>query len=165
MRGLDRLARYRANLANLADMGYGHQLQGALGDEAVVQYQLGIDQSRDPYGVPYEALKTRVGKPLDDTGAMRNGARTTPSNRSFVFTVDRVGFKTHQRGATITPRFARALVFRNQASGKLVMAQKVVIPRRQMVPEERTGGLGKIWLTAFERVAKREARAILRRGL
>lgn len=36
-----------------------------------------------------------------------------------------------------------------------VFVQKVTIPRRQLVPEMDTGGLGKRWLSAFNRVIQR----------
>ena len=61
---------------------------------------------------------------------------------------------THQYGATIRPKYAKALRFqvRGAPKGKnkrgaqsWVVTKKVVVPRRTMVPEAQFGGIGKPW--------------------
>lgn len=50
----------------------------------------------------------------------------------------------------------RILVRKGEATQmNLVYARSVKIPRRQMVPEQKTGGLGKRWMSAFERTTRR----------
>ena len=131
-------------------------LQKVLGQTAVAQAQLGIRASRTPYGNPFEALKTRVGKPLQRTGnnIQRSWTAGQEAPTSFRFGNRFKWLMTHQRGAVITPVRARWLQFRTELFG-WVKAKKVVIPKRQMVPEELTGGLGKIWTQAFTRTAER----------
>ena len=175
------------------------ELQRALGQTAVSQATLGIRRSENPYGDPFEPLKTRTGIPLRRTGNHIQRAWTsgqeTPT--SFVFGNSFKYLATHQYGAVIRAKPGKALRFwvegalatqdiRMQSriikSGKnkgkerlgkvvikkgeatqynMVMVQKVTIPRRQMVPEQDTGGLGPRWTRAFERTIRKYIETIL----
>lgn len=142
-----------------------------LAAEAVTQVKFGFRESRDPYGVPWKPLKFRKGKPLLDTGRMRN---------SFTSTVTPTGFRLgsnvsyaphHQDG---TGGRARAYTrYQAVTRGKFSSHRKAAkqkqgavdvralnfrvgggaIPSRPMVPTAERGGLGAIWSQAFRKVA------------
>ena len=148
-------------------------MQKALGETAISQAALGIRQSVNPYGDPFAPLTSRTGIPLRDTGnnIQRSWTAGQETPTSFVFGSRFKYLATHQYGATIVPVRAKALSFHlvtarveksyrigkwrakkgDVLATKQIYAQKVVIPRRQMVPEENTGGLGPRWTRAFER--------------
>lgn len=46
-------------------------------------------------------------------------------------------------------------------TGTWLFAQKVTIPRRQLVPEQSTGGIGKKWFRAFSRTVERHIQETL----
>ncbi len=149
------------------------RLQRRLGATAVAEAEKGVRLGRDPYGNKWAPLTSRTGLPLRRTGnnIQRNWNAQTLSPTRFVFGSGFRWIKTHQYGAVIRPKRARALRFwvegasavqsfkegsfkikKGQATQMtLVFARKVVIPRRQLVPEVSTGGIGKIWFKAFER--------------
>lgn len=151
-------------------------LQKRLGQTAVTQAQLGVRQGRDPYGKPWAPLTSRTGQPLRRTGnnIQRSWTASGETTTSFQFGSRFKYLATHQYGAIIRPKYAKALRFwveganasqsfrvgrvrvkKGQATQmNLVFAQKVTIPRRQMVPEQNTGGLSKIWFRAFSRTTR-----------
>lgn len=52
-------------------------------------------------------------------------------------------------------RLGKILIRKGQATQhNMIMVQQVTIPRRQMVPEMNTGGLGPRWTRAFERTIR-----------
>jgi phage gpG-like protein len=130
-------------------------LQKRLGQTAVAQAQLGVRQGRDPYGTPWAPLTSREGRPLRQTGnnIQRSWTAGGETPDSFKFGSRFKYLATHQYGATIRPVRARGLRFK--IAGQFVFARQVTIPRRQLVPEQDTGGLGKRWTSAFDRTIKR----------
>lgn len=126
--------------------------------------------SKDPYGKAWKPLALRVGKPLLDTGRMRNSVTTQPYGRGFRLTIATQYAGTHQYGATITPKNpGGSLRFKveSRAKGRKTTSRwfflkKAVIPRRQMIPMSSTGGLGPIWGKAFKDTAKRFVQQKLR---
>lgn len=144
-------------------------LQKALGEESIAQAALGIRRSVNPYGDPFAPLKSRKGIPLKNNGINIQHSWTsgqeTPT--SFVFGNRFKYLATHQYGAVIkakpggvlrfsvqnAPRKTRSGRFRS-AGSRVVYATQVTIPRRQMVPEMDTGGLGPRWTRAFERTLR-----------
>ncbi len=130
-------------------------LQKLLGQAAIAQASLGIRRSQTPYGEAFAPLTSRVGIPLRRTGNNIQRSWTSEQERptSFVFGNRFKYLATHQYGAVIKPKRARYLRFKSEKWGN-VAAKKVVIPRRQMVPEQDTGGLGKRWLGAFKRTTQ-----------
>lgn len=132
------------------------RLQRLLGQAAVAQASLGVRAGRDPYGRAWAPLTSRTGRPLRRTGSgiQRAWASGRETKVSFVLGSRARYLATHQYGARIRPRRCRVLSFRTERWG-LVRARMVVIPRRQLVPEQSTGGLGVRWLAAFERAVHR----------
>lgn len=135
-------------------------LQKKLGETAIAQAALGIRRSVNPYGDPFAPLTSREGIPLRDTGnnIQRSWTAGQATPTSFVFGNRFKYLATHQYGAVIVPKRARWLRFK--MSGKPVRAKRVVIPRRQMVPEMDTGGLGPRWTKAFERTIRAHLRGL-----
>lgn len=159
-------------------------LQKKLGETAIAQAALGIRRSVNPYGDPFVPLTSREGIPLRDTGnnIQRSWTAGQETPTSFVFGNRFKYLATHQYGAVIRPVRAKALRFsivtaRVQKSYRIgkwrakkgdvlatkeIFAQKVTIPRRQMVPEMDTGGLGPRWTKAFERTIRAYLRGLFR---
>ena len=144
-------------------------LQKQLGETSIAQAALGIRRSENPYGDPFEPLTSRTGIPLRRTGnnIQRSWTAEQETPTSFVFGNRFKYLATHQYGATIVPKRYPYLRFTTERPPKLTKggkwrsgginvayALKVVIPRRQMVPEMDTGGLGPRWTRAFERTIK-----------
>jgi phage gpG-like protein len=116
-----------------------------LAEESITQVKLGFRQLRNPYGVPWPPLKSRDGQALRQTGRMQNSFTVAVTGDSqFVVGTNAQYAATHQYGATIVPKRAKRLVF--AVRGRLVFARKVIIPQRQMMPEN---DLGPIWSRAF----------------
>ena len=155
------------------------KLQKQLGETAIAQAALGIRQSVNPYGDPFAPLTSRTGIPLRRTGnnIQRSWTSGQETPTSFVFGNRFKYLATHQYGATIVPRRYPFLRFTTERPPKLtkggrwksgglnvVYSLKVVIPRRQMVPEMDTGGLGPRWTRAFERAIRRYLQSLLTPG-
>lgn len=148
MRALESL---RIRVTALHQAGFRQELAQVLGAAAMKQTQDGFVQSRDPYGRPWAALKVRRGRPLRDTGAMAASVNFQVKGGGFRLSIPKIQAGVHQRGATIVPRRARRLRFKGPNG--FIFARQVTIPKRQMVPEQQTGGLGDIWTQAFDRAA------------
>lgn len=145
------------------------KLQKQIGETAIAQAALGIRQSVNPYGDPFAPLTSRTGIPLRRTGnnIQRSWTSGQETPTSFVFGNRFKYLATHQYGAVIkakpgsvlrfsvenAPRKTKSGRFRS-AGSRVVYALKVTIPRRQMVPEMDTGGLGPRWTRAFERTIR-----------
>lgn len=132
-------------------------LQKVLGQAAIAQASIGIRLSKTPYGEPFAALTSRVGKPLRRTGnnIQRSWTAGQETPAAFVFGSRFKWLATHQYGAVIRPKRAKYLRFRMESTGKALLRRlEVTIPRRQMIPEKDTGGLGSRWTNAFKRTAK-----------
>src|SRR5688572_17070122 len=127
------LARLRGRLAELASPGFKARLAQGMGVAAMTQLSTGFQRSQDPYGRAWKPLKYRKGKPLLKTGRLRASATVLPAPAGFqlVLTADYASF--HQSG---TRR----------------------IPRRQMIPEGATGGLGPRWTKALRAEADKRVR-------
>lgn len=134
--------------------------------EALTQLQLGFRQSRDPYGKAWPPPEHRSGKPLLDTGRMRNSFTIEITFNGFKLGTKVIYAPVHQYGATIKAKTAKALRIPFAMQGpapkgvrgggglgtSFVFVKSVTIPRRQMVPE---GTLGPIWGPAFEKTSDR----------
>jgi phage gpG-like protein len=146
-------------IRQLTTAGFKAELSQVLAAAAMKQVADEFRGSRDPYGKPWEKLAIRQGKPLLDTGRMRNAVTAEPTANGFRLRIATRYAVTHQYGATIEAKTPRGLRFK--AGGRFYALKRVRIPRRQMLPEADTGRLGPIWTAAFNR----EAEAIIRRRL
>lgn len=101
------------------------------------------EYSRDPYGNPWEPLKLREGKPLDDTGGMKTSwHRRWASRGGFAVGNAKSYTKWHQRGTglfgpyrhRITPKTAKAL----RLPGGLFRSSVAGTPARKQIPDAGT---------------------------
>ncbi len=148
-------------------------LQKRLAAAAVARAELGVRTSKDPYGTKWAPLTSRSGKPLRRTGnnIQRGWSGRATGQDTFIMGNSFKWLATHQYGAIIKPKrfpllrfkleigrrvsFRKGKARRGAAIMGIAWAKSVTIPRRQMIPEMDTGGLGKIWLRAFNRVTRR----------
>jgi phage gpG-like protein len=137
----------------------------------------GFRGERDPYGESWKPIK-REGKILRDTGRMAAGFSTSPTATGFSIN-NRVRYvMVHQRGGHVKPsvrvQFAdpktSRFISRKKASRRKLVAERVLnfaqgmtIPKRQMLPEKATGGVGKAWGDALNREAREYMRERLGR--
>lgn len=154
----------RQRIASIAGTQFQFEMSERLAWEARQQADIGFKRGIDPYDNPWEPLKYRTGKPLDDEGHLRRTitgpARVTP--QGFVISTRGGGAfasvryaDTHYRGRTIRAKTAKGMRFRTGGTSRLngpiwARAQVVTIPKRQFMPE---GYLGPRWRAAFERQA------------
>lgn len=166
---LETLQKRIAKLANPGDRASFHAIAStAFAAESLKLIDDGFYKSRDPYGKQWKALTSRQGRPLLDTGLMAAAFNAKVTADGYVIDAlyrnndpkyDANIIATHQYGATIRPRYAKRLRFqvrgpstKSNKRGKQswVVTDKVVIPRRTMVPEQQFGGWGPIWSKALE---------------
>ncbi len=158
---------YRGELAE--------KLKKQLAAEALSQVAKGFRQSRDPYGAAWAALKRRSGKPLLDTGRLRNSfsSSTTPQGFKVGSNVKYAGI--HQNGATYNKgsksgvRAVRVPLKRGRKQNKkravailFVSTGRRVLPSRKMVPT--SSRLGPIWRDGFKRVFERAIAKHMKEG-
>lgn len=140
-------------------------LRQGLAAEAHSLIVRGFDAREDPYGTPWKpSLRAQMegSRTLSDTERLRNSFDVQPTATGIEVTTDTKYAATHQYGAVIRPVRAKALRFRGlvmrakraRAEGAWITVQKVEIPRRQMVPDRATGGLGRPWTKAFNEAAE-----------
>lgn len=118
--------------------------------------------SVDPYGVKWKPLKKRKGRILVDTGRLAGSYTYQVTDTGFIVETNVAYAPYHQYGAFVAPhsRIGVGVVFnakgrfqevrtkkgrakvRSYWLGNVTYANGITIPRRQMVPEENTGGLG-----------------------
>lgn len=146
------------------------ELAKQLGGAAIKLLADEFKQGRDPYGVAW--LKTRKGNPpLRRSGRMAGSATTQPNGPSVKITIGTTYASYHQDGTRAHARKGGAIPVNKR--GRFVSKRKLNekaarqgvrifgaytnggIPRRQMLPEQSTGGLGPVWSAAF-RVEERE---------
>lgn len=122
----------------------------AIGSRLTNRIKMGFRTARSPAGIPWAPLKMRSGQPLSDTGRLKNsitykvdddgveiGTNLTSTWHGITHSIGRV----HQFGATVRPRWAPRLVFKNQISGQTVRSMKSVIPARPFMPLNAQGDL------------------------
>lgn len=154
-----KLTAIATKLTQLTKPSLRQDLSKVVGAEALAQVQLGFRESRDPYGRAWAGLVLRSGKPLLDTGRLRNSFSAQVTSTGFEIGTAVRYAATHQGGATITPKKGKFLKFRVGRRGRFYQLKQVTIPRRQMVPERE---LGAIWKAAFDKAATRFVSRILR---
>lgn len=170
------LGELRARLQGVRGAVFRARLAQNLAEEARHQVDEEFREERDPYGVPWEPIKYRQGKILQDTGRMAASTATRQVNADgFQIVIGATYAAYHQFGAFVPPhsRIRPTEMLRNPRTGRLVkkntrlksvrrsviarrtFAKGIVIPRRQMLPSSDRGGLGLIWSKAFAKVTKK----------
>ena len=113
------------------DKGTDHYSKLA-GDVIIQQIKQGFDAGTTPGGIAWKPIKNRVGKPLVNTGKLRNGFKKVVKGRIITITNQHIGAATHNEGAIRHAKRAPFMVFK--VMGRTVRAKKVVIPKRQFIP-------------------------------
>ena len=164
------------NIEALRSTQFRRAMGAAVGAAAHKELVQGFQRGRDPYGHPWKPLKARRGQPLRDTARLQNSFSAQPSERGFQLVTSVAYAGAHQYGAKFPARsnVKARTVWQNPRSGKFVKRSTKLkqvlehsyrasygareLPRRQMVPEVATGGVGPIW----GRAMNHEADAVLR---
>jgi phage gpG-like protein len=141
----------RRRIESVTQAGFRRDLSDVLGAAAMKVLKDQFRASVDPYGRPWLRPKLRNGQPLRNTGAMEASANFQADESGFRLSIPVRYAMTHQRGANILPKRGKYLRFK--AAGRFYTLKAARIPRRQLVPERETGGLGPIWAAAFDRAA------------
>lgn len=111
--------------------------------------------SVDPYGKPWKPLAWRNGQPLRDTGRMAGAVIGTASGPTIQITIGTTYAAYHQKGAKVRKPGITKKGKQRKSRGRVGN-----LPRRQMLPEESTGGLGFTWYRAFSK----DADAVVRKA-
>jgi phage gpG-like protein len=129
----DRLERLLARAGRIASPRFRREL---LGDVANTVNRLigdGFRFSQDPEGRPWKPLVLRTGRPLVDKGKLMRAAQSAaPTSAGVMVQIDLVQAATHQFGARIRAKRAKALRFR--AGRRTIFAKEVTIPARPFLP-------------------------------
>ncbi|MBX9812229.1 MAG: phage virion morphogenesis protein [Burkholderiales bacterium] len=107
----------------------------AIGRVLKTHIQLGFHTGTDPYGQKWAPLKTRSGQPLRDKGHLMGSIDYQVEGNSVTIGTNMSYAPTHQFGATIEAKNAKALRF--IVEGKPVFigrGHKITIPPRTMFP-------------------------------
>lgn len=157
------LAELRRRVTSAQGAQFRARVAQNLAEEARHQVDDCFKGERDPYGKPWEPLKHRKGKILQDTGRMHASTATVAVPDGFLLQITATYAKYHQYGTNPSQRAAR--LARQSARGRFVSKRARTsylltirahtnpgIPQRQMVPMASTGGLGPIWSRAFNKV-------------
>jgi phage gpG-like protein len=125
------------------------QLNEGIAAEMLRMVKQGFERSTDPYGKPWPPPLLRDGMPLLDTGRLRAAfqVRVGPLRVEIFNNVKYANVQNY--GATINAKDAPYLVFKGK--GGWYSKKQVVIPKRQMVPDE--GDLPDRWRPRLTSVA------------
>lgn len=178
--------RLRRLIDDLKKVGAGGMIEARVSQElAAASMKLiadGFRKERDPYGDAWAPLKHRNGKILRDTGRMAASANAQPRPGGGVVAQISTGYaKYHQAGAKLRRRArlqatagnrfvsaAKAAKLKKSKKGRASLryirlsASEGTLPRRMMVPDPRRG-LGPIWSKAYQRVARKTIRELVRK--
>lgn len=150
----DKLRTIASTVAAMGKPAFKQLFMKRLAGEAMRLVHEGFAQGTDPQGQPWKRAH-RGGRTLRDTGRLLGSYTAAIRPDGFTLGTNLKYAGVHQFGAVIKPVRAKALAFRLRGDGggrrrfgNLVFAKRVVIPRRQMVPEGTT--LGPIWARALE---------------
>lgn len=163
-KALDEMAK---RVAELGDPKLQAEWGLQLGTAALKALDDSFRKSVDPYDKPWKPLALRDGLPLLDTGRTRGSFHLIPYAKGFGVMTNVYSARTHQLGAgpgseipTIVPVVAKRLKWKVRG-GRWYTSQAVNIPKRQMIPQPDTGGMGDRWGKALNA----EAEELMRRQL
>lgn len=156
----------RARVDAAGQPAFRAELGRILGVAGMKQLADEFKGSRDPYGKKWEPLRHRQGKPLLDTGRMAASVAVKPRVDGFDLVMTASYAPFHQYGVRNKPRRrdARGRFSRPEMRdrrGRIL--RRFLVPQRQMLPMDSTGGLGPIWERAFQRQSISYLRAFFAR--
>lgn len=106
----------------------------AIGRVLKSSIQRGFMESRDPYGVAWEPLKTRQGMPLVKDGHLMNSIDYLVDGHSVEVGTNKVQGPLQNFGGTVTAKDGGALCF--MVGKQKVFVKSVTIPARQFLPTD-----------------------------
>lgn len=111
----------------------------AFGEEMLTFTKERFNQSCDPYGVPWEPLKTRDGKPLvgESKSLSTQFAYRLVDNDTVTLSSLMQYAAMQNFGGTVTAKNAQALFF--MIGSRKVFVKSVTIPARQFFPDAERG--------------------------
>ncbi len=115
---------------NMVDLRRTLPLMQRIGGAMVTDSQMNFRRSSGPDGAPWAPLKHRVGKPLRDTGRLRNSITFDANNESVAIGTNLIYAPTHQFGAVIKPKKAGGLLKFSGKDKRFIYAKMVTIPAR-----------------------------------
>ena len=136
-----------AALEALSEKIGGREALGTVANAIAEEIRLGFEDSTDPWGTPWKALKFRAGQPLKDTGVLANSiTHNITSDTSAEVGTNICYAIVHQFGATVkadqpkgkqslcgyVTKGAKRLAF--SAGGSIIHAKSVTIPARPFMP-------------------------------
>ncbi len=111
-------------------------LMAAIGSALADSTRLRFTSNVGPDGSPWPGLNLayaafrRPGPMLVQSSALRSSVTFEAGNREVLVGSNKIYAGVHQFGATITPKAAKALVFKMGAGGGIVRVKSVTIPAR-----------------------------------
>lgn len=129
------IKRVQTKIANASDLIRSGEMSQVLAETARGLVDLGFETGTDPGGGAWAPLSERDGQPLRDTRRLQSSFtyETTPEGFEVGTNVEYAA--THQFGAVIKPVNAKALAWKTRGGTKH-FAQRVVIPKRPMLPND-----------------------------
>lgn len=166
------LASLARNLASIGTPDAQAYLGKDVGEAAVEQLQRQFQDGRDPYGDRWAPLAHGTATPLEGSGRLASSFYLLSHARGIGIATHVDFMPAHQEGVTISSRRAGGQNLFLDKKGRFLKLGKltkrglrtkfvearvspdhtvgeIVIPKRQMVPEVSTGGLGPYWGAAF----------------
>lgn len=159
----------KRKIAGLREAPFRRELSQVLAVAAGTLVNDGFRNSVNPYGKPWEPLKSRQGKPLLLTGRMRASVAAVGLDNGFRIDATASYAAHHQYGtkrraqrkARTQPVNRRgrfiSRVKAARAKGRSVGVRFLpageggLIPQRQMIPMAETGGIPPKWVEVFNR--------------
>jgi len=148
-------AKLRALIARLERAATGKlvdELRNAYAAETREQIRRAFDESRSPSGQRWPSLKARSGKPLVESGALRDGFDVEETRDGVRVTNSKSYAKAHHTGFRIRRRRGNKTGKRRRSLGRGGRR----VPARPMVPTSRWGSHGEHALRALgSRIVRR----------
>lgn len=129
----------KAKIERILATAQSREMFATIGRSVVTRVRLCFKLGVDPWGKPWAPLKMRQGQPLRDTGRLANSVTMRADNAGVTIGTNVQYARTHQFGATITPKKGKYLVF--PGPGGLIFAKRSVVPRRSFLPIRDPGGV------------------------
>lgn len=129
----DKFKRLRAQLSSAVSDANKARIARTMGETARTELAKGFRNSVDPYGDAWAALKRRKGKPLLDTGRLRNSFVSNPSPSGFTLW-SKVRYAKHHQYGTSGRLKASTRFQPTSNNGKFTSRLKAAKRKRGIVP-------------------------------